>query len=181
MGDFEELFEYGFETEFTEGMALFYSLYVGFVCLWSLGMYILQSIGFYTAAQRRGISKPWLAWIPVGQSWILGCLSDQYQRIVRGRNTGKRKTLLTLSLLTAVFAVLMIVVFAAIMVLTLGGRENLGTVALLSLVATLLYLAILGVTVAYMIIHFMALYDYYRGGNPGNATVFPAEGECVPW
>lgn len=44
--------------------------------------YVFQSIGLYTLAKRRGIKRPWLAWIPVGDYWIIGSISDD----VRLRN-----------------------------------------------------------------------------------------------
>ena len=46
-------------------------------------VYILQGIGLFTLAERRGISLPGLAWVPVGNQrrspfvlchWILGFL-----------------------------------------------------------------------------------------------------------
>ena len=42
-----------------------------------IGAYVLWSLGVYTIAKRRGIRKPWLSWIPVGNLWILGSISDQ--------------------------------------------------------------------------------------------------------
>lgn len=36
--------------------------------------YILQSLGLYTVAKRRGINNPWLAWLPIGNVWILGSI-----------------------------------------------------------------------------------------------------------
>ena len=37
--------------------------------------YILMSLGLYSLAKNRGIDAPWLAWIPVGNAYIMGCLS----------------------------------------------------------------------------------------------------------
>ena len=31
----------------------------------SVACYVLEALSLYTIAQRRGIRKPWLAWIPV--------------------------------------------------------------------------------------------------------------------
>ena len=41
--------------------------------------YVLLAWGLFTIAKRRGINKPWLAWIPVVNVWMLGCISDQYR------------------------------------------------------------------------------------------------------
>ena len=62
----------------------------------SLLSYVLTALAIYTIAKRRGLNKPWLAWIPVVDVWLLGSLSDQYQYVVRGRNRSKRKSLLVL-------------------------------------------------------------------------------------
>ena len=57
----------------------------GVVCLvFAVLSYIFRSVGLYTMAGRRGIRNPWLAWVPVADQWLLGCLSDQYQTLVRG-------------------------------------------------------------------------------------------------
>ena len=40
-----------------------------------LTSYILMSLGLYKLAKNRGIDAPWLAWIPVGNAYIMGCLS----------------------------------------------------------------------------------------------------------
>ena len=41
-----------------------------------IACYVLQSIGLHTLAKRRGIKRPWLAWIPFGDYWIIGSISD---------------------------------------------------------------------------------------------------------
>ena len=64
------------------GVAVFVIVYLvillvalGFGMVW----YVLQSLGLYTIAERRGIRNPWLAWVPVANMWVLGSISDQYQ------------------------------------------------------------------------------------------------------
>ena len=59
-------------------------------------MYILQSLGIYTIAQRRGIKHPWMAWLPVTNLWILGSISDQYRYVALGQVRNRRKVLLGL-------------------------------------------------------------------------------------
>jgi hypothetical protein len=31
----------------------------------------------YTIAKRRQINHPWMAWVPVVDMYLLGCISDQ--------------------------------------------------------------------------------------------------------
>ena len=72
-------------------MMLFYSAF-------GILSYVLSSLGTYTIANRRGIKNAWLAWIPVGSSWILGSISDHYQA-AKGKNKRKRVALLTLEII----------------------------------------------------------------------------------
>lgn len=50
------------------------------VCLIALGVivtiYVLGALGAYRLAKRRGMQNAWLAWLPVGQEYILGKMSD---------------------------------------------------------------------------------------------------------
>ena len=113
-----------FESDMTgDSIAfLFYLVYMLFMLTVSVGTYVLQALSLYSIANRRGIRRPWLSWIPVGSTWILGCISDQYQYVVKGKVRNKRKALLVLeiiqyilaSVLSAVgLAMLFTVVFAA--------------------------------------------------------------------
>ena len=63
----------------------------------SLAVYVFTALSLYTIAARRGIKNPWLAWIPVGSNWILGSVADQYQHLVQGKITSRRKIMLSLS------------------------------------------------------------------------------------
>ena len=46
----------------------------------SLVNYILTSIGLYTIAKRRGISNPFLAWIPIISCWTVGGIAEEYDQ-----------------------------------------------------------------------------------------------------
>ena len=70
--------------------------------LFGVAAYILTALAIYTISRRRGLSKPWLAWIPVVNCWLLGSLSDQYRYVVKGENKSKRKWLIILHILKAV-------------------------------------------------------------------------------
>ena len=45
----------------------------------------------------EGIRHAWLAWVPIGNNWILGSLSDQYRYLVKGKICRKRVILPALS------------------------------------------------------------------------------------
>ena len=60
--------------------------------------YVLECLGVYTIAQRRGIKHEWLAWLPYGHLWILGSISDQYQYVKLGQVTNGRKVMVGLEI-----------------------------------------------------------------------------------
>ena len=141
--------------------------------------YILSSLGLYTIAKRRGLNHPWLAWIPVANVWLLGSLSDQYRYVVRGENKSKRKVLLTLNIITAVLSVA-IIVSAVVMVgqIVIGAANGMSETAFLqTMVGPMvcivgLCLPVMGVSIAYAIIYYMALYDVYKSLDPSNCVLF---------
>ena len=84
-------------------LAIFYLIVALLSLALSVVIYIFHSLGLYTIANRRGIHHSWLAWLPVGNLWLLGSIADQYQYVVKGKIKNRRKVMLGLSI--AVFAV----------------------------------------------------------------------------
>ena len=157
-----------------EDVAAFGGLMVVFILFWLLMMafsvvcYVLQSLGMYTIAKRRGIHKPWLAWIPVVNMWLLGSISDQYQYVVKGRIRSRRKVLLGLNI--AVFVMPIPIYAAAFVLLFLGdAMAALGGVALLMVLCGL---AMLVLSVLIVVYQYIALYDLYASCDPGNTVLF---------
>ena len=55
-----------------------------------IAQYVMTSIALYTLAKRRGIANPFLAWIPVADSWITGSVAQEYdEREGHKRSWGK--------------------------------------------------------------------------------------------
>ncbi len=147
--------------------------------LLSIASYVLTALALYTLAKRRGLNKPWLAWIPVADCWLLGSLSDQYRYVVKGENKGKRKALLTLSIISFVLA-LMIAILAVVMVVQgiTGFTGNVSESQILEMILGPalgllgLCLPLVGVSIAFVIIRYMALYDVYKSMDPSNCVMF---------
>ena len=147
--------------------------------VFGIATYVLSSLAIYTIAKRRGLNKPWLAWIPVVNCWLLGSLSDQYRYVVKGENKSKRKSLLTLSVLTMVLSLTIGVLAVVVMVQGISGAASGVSDAYLletimgPLVGVLgLCLPLVGVAIAYAIIYYMALYDIYKSLDPSNCVLF---------
>ena len=140
--------------------------------LFGIAAYVLTALAISAVSRRRGLSKPWLAWVPVVNCWLLGSLSDQYQYVVKGENKSKRKWLLVLNIVKAVL-MLTVVVLAAVLVVGAffqgPGRRAMAT-PLLGILGVVLPLA--AVAIALCVIRYMALYDVYRSLDPNNAVLY---------
>lgn len=145
-----------------------------------IATYVLTSLALYTLAQRRGLNRPWLAWIPVVNCWILGSLSDQYRYVVKGEIRSKRKLLLILKILAAVLGVAMSIVCGVMAVNIFGsflrGSANPGTIMEMVLGSAAgilgLCLPLAAVAIATAVIRYMALYDIYCSMDPANCVLF---------
>ena len=160
-------------------LGLFYLLYVLIVSAVGIGSYVLQGISFYSIAGRRGIKHAWLSWLPVGSVWILGCISDQYQYVVKRQVKNKRKVLLILGLALLAMAILVIVLCGAMIGSALEFEYSnpesdqmvggfLGSVFGV-VVASLLTS---GLSIALTILQYICLYDLYTSCEPSNNVLY---------
>ena len=151
----------------------------------SLAIYIFTGWALYTIAKRRGIHNPWLAWVPFGNSWLIGCISDQYRSVSRGEVKNRRKVLLITEILSAVIgAVVVVLCFGTLFEMMQIGFENLdgmSDAASMELMNTLLgsfaiilllCLPLMVVSIVYMVFYYIALHDIYKSCDPGNATLY---------
>lgn len=93
-------------------LILVYLLLMGFLIL----NYVFQSLSLHTLARRRGIANPWLAWIPFGDSWIIGALARDYDK-QNGISRRWDKILLILSIVgIATFSVIYIAFFVYLII-----------------------------------------------------------------
>lgn len=145
----------------------------------SLLFFILQAIPLYAIARRRGIHHAWLAWVPIGNLWILGCVSDQYQYVTRHSIRNKRKKLLTLGLLAVAAAVLVAILsleammrFAGLAAAYFTNQANWVAIgrSLAGLALAAIVLSVLEIVL--IVCKYMALYDLFRSCEPENASVY---------
>ena len=147
--------------------------------LLSIASYVLTSMALYTLADRRGIQKAWLSWVPVLNMWIIGSLSDQYRYVVKGQYKSKRKILLLLNLLSLLIGITMAVIGVVLAVemaskfmygvwnMLLAGKM-MGPVLCMAGLALILA----GLAIAITVIRYMALYDIYKSMDPSNSILF---------
>ena len=148
-------------------------LVIGFLSFaYSVTMYIFHSLGLYSIAQRRGIHRPWMAWVPVVNMWILGSISDQYQYVVKGKVSNRRKLLLGLEIAGYGLSIAASVAYFVLFIKMVSGgfySEATGAGILGSL---LVGLVLGGLAVVALVFRYIAYYDLFQSSNPGNATVY---------
>lgn len=147
--------------------------------LFNVAAYVLTALAFYTVANRRGLSNPWLAWIPVANTWLVGSLSDQYRYVVKGENRSKRKILLTLQILAVACGIALFCLGIGVAVSAVSGairniseEQLLGQIMgpVIGILAVCVPMA--GISIAYIVVRFMALYDIYNSLDSKNSVVF---------
>ena len=138
----------------------------------SLVSYVLNAVGMYRIAKRRGIHHAWLAWIPVGNSWLLGSISDHYQYVAKKKITGRRKALLAMNLILIVRSG--VIVSGAFMIysFTTGPADLMGSGILLIGLLVVAYLALFGFSIAMLVVSFIAYYDLFQSSKPNCAVLF---------
>jgi hypothetical protein len=149
-----------------------------FSSLLSIAVYVLTALSLYTIAKRRGIKNPWLSWIPIGNAWLLGALSDHYRYITRGETRNKRKTLLILSIislaLTLCLALVGGILSVRVITMLITNRNavdfaELG-IQLVVLLALLTPVAIIAAVIA--VVRFLALFDIFQSTDPRNRWLY---------
>ncbi len=133
--------------------------------------YVFHACSLHAIAKRRGIRHGWLSWIPIGNLWILGSVSDQYRYVVKGQITNRRKLLLWLTV-----AMLLGGVTVATLIVAALFAASIGFL----LLVVLLLLAEMALTVAVAVFLYIALYDLFQSCNPGNAVLFLVLSILVP-
>jgi hypothetical protein len=178
MGGFGYPYQYEFEMDIIPEATGFgalgvflvlYLLIMFFTTAFSLVCYVLQSYGLYTIANRRGIRNSWLAWVPVGNMWILGSISDQYQYVAKGKVKNRRKLLLGLNIGLVVATVGWFIAILASALMSESVANGVITFALIMLLGYLAFLTMVVIATVYM---YLCCYDLYNSCNPSNGVLF---------
>lgn len=145
----------------------FYALMIGFAVV----AYILTGKSLSAIARRRGIEKPWLAWVPVGCDWLLGCISDQYRYVTFGEESNRRSKLLKMNIFLMAIAVVILTLCGVIgAIAALGGSDDAILVVALFMMA--LAYGMIPVAVVYSINYYKSMFDLFRSCDPDKSLVF---------
>lgn len=145
----------------------------------SLIRYVFTSLGYYALAKRRGINHPWLAWVPLGNMWILGSLSDQYRYVTRGQVTNKRKVLLGMDIAALAMAVLLMVLTVNIVIEAIPmmdqfnvSEAQIASVGVKALGMLAICFAVLVLSIIAMVFMYIAIFDVFRSCDPNSSVLF---------
>ncbi len=164
----------------------------GFTSLIGIAAFVLTALSLYTIAKRRGIKKPWLAWVPVLNVWILGSIADQYRYVSKGEVKNRRKALLGLNIATAAIMLVLFVLLIWMVVelmLAAGGTlmgwlkvfetgdmdaimQVLDKVLLPAILMALTGLALTIVFVTAEVYYWIAMYDVFLSCDPANSVIY---------
>lgn len=143
---------------------------------YSVLVYVLQSVGMHSIAKRRGIHHAWLSWLPLGNVWILGSISDQYQYVAKGKIRSRRKVLLglniaTYALMIPFYMIYFLFLFDAVIA---GGAEYLTISEVMGPALAVLAIALVMMVVAIVatVFQYIAYYDLFDSCNPNSSVAF---------
>jgi hypothetical protein len=152
---------------------IIYLVLLAVVSVWGIISYIFTSLGTYTIANRRGIKHAWLAWIPVGSTWILGSISDQYQQVAKNKNTKRRVLLLVLYFATMVASIIsMATSISEIVQMIAADHLSQDTNMGLGMSYGLFSLIMSGASIAYTVFYYISLYDLYNSCKPESGVLY---------
>ena len=158
MNPYEEIYTIGsndFSPEFLMGMVGVILIVLAIALVFSLVFYIFQSLAMYTIAKRRGIKNPGLAWVPVANYWIMGCISDQYRYVAKREVKNRRSIMLA-------FMIASFVISTGSSMFADPDSGIYGLVAVLQA----------GIGLATSILWLMCLSDLYTSCNPDSSVLF---------
>ena len=159
-------------------MGIFFVIYLAMIGLGITG-YVLQALGMYRIAERRGIHRPWLAWIPVANSWVLGSISDHYQYVTKHKQTKRRRII---PILEVAMIVVYVAVFASMLVMAFSMDSTTTVSNEIGILFAMLFgfLILFGVAVAAVVFAYLACFDLFRSCRPQNEVLFLVLGIVVP-
>lgn len=164
----------------------------GFTSLIGIAAFVLTALALYTIAKRRGIKKPWLAWVPVLNVWTLGSIADQYRYVSKGEVKNRRKALLGLNIAAAAIILVMFVlaIWVVVELMFAAGGTLMGWLGMLesgdmdaiiqvadkivlpAILMVLTALPLIIIVITSTVYYWIAMYDVFLSCDPGNAVVY---------
>lgn len=146
----------------------------------ALALYILRAVGIYKMALNAGIKQPWIAFVPVANAYTFGLIAEKNNRKKTTEKTKFSVVLLTLRIIGTVFfvaaAVTFVIATSKILTFAYTAYENdtrLSLEAFGSIVLPIVLFAVFTlVTLAFIIIRYIALWHIYNAYDSSNAAAY---------
>lgn len=147
-------------------------------------IWIFRSVALYSMAKRRWIKNPWLAWLPMGNDWILGSLADQYRYVTESRTQNRRIWLVAMQGVVLLIEVMAFgIALAEGLQMGLAGTdmtEQIGFTVVRAMGTGLLGLLVSVLSITHFVFRLLSLYQVYMSCNPKNAGVYLVFSALVP-
>lgn len=167
------------ESGITEGDLMVFAgimlVYFAFFGIIALVMYLLEAFGLYGMAKGSGISAPWRGFIPFANTFLFGKIAERYVKKDGKKSAKFGGLLLAFEILVLVLA-FATMAFAISMIFVLATAENeteLANSIIVPMFAMLISCFVLmGVSIAYVVIYYVALWRIFTAFDYNNATVY---------
>ena len=95
-----------------------------FADLISIAVYVIMGLAMYRMASTNGLSRPWLAWIPLGTDYVMGSVAEKSDACLGRQGKSYRRILLGLAI-AAVAGGIVLVVLGIIVLIALFADTGL--------------------------------------------------------
>lgn len=151
-------------------------VYFAFIGIIVLAMYLLEAIGLYGMAKKSRFLSPWRSFIPFANTFLFGKIAEKYQRR-DGKPSAKFSVLLLVfEILTLVFVAAFFVFFINMCVILFADMNSEAeiTIAIGRTVIPMIFscLVLVGVSIAYAVMYYIALWRIFAAFDYNNATVY---------
>ncbi len=167
------------ESGITEGDLMVFAgimlVYFAFFGIIALVMYILQAFGLYGMAKGSGISAPWRGFIPFANTFLFGKIAERYVKKDGKKSAKFGGLLLAFEILTLVLAfATMAFAINVFSVLFAYLAYDTGDTAIISATVSMIFssIVLVGVSIAYVVIYYVALWRIFTAFDYKNATVY---------
>ena len=175
-----ELIDSGISESAITGFIAIMIFVLVFACAAALVFYLLRAVGVWKMAKTAEISSPWVAFIPVVNSFTLGKIAEKYRKRDGTKSAKFGVALLALNIITLVIGILLTVFTVNSVIEILKNAEYAVeadidmTIDMFSslIPVIILYVLIMAAAFAYMIVYYVALWRVFSSFDYRNATLF---------
>lgn len=175
-----DLSKTGIDEGVIAGVISMIAIYTAIIAIISLALYILRALGVYKMAKTAGISSPWVAFVPIANSYTFGKLAEKYRR-KDGKNSEKFSILLFVFDILRFISCVCFIVFTVISLATILSNAKIaydnGTDMTLSQFSSLIpvivfYVVTLLSAVVYTVLHYVSFWRIVASFDNSNATLY---------